>query len=96
MNDGKVKSMFEGSLRVTSAPRTTTSHRSKSAGRVSSRVNRMNGVFEIPITTDRSEAAQTGRRKSAKTPRPAWSQVQPKVMDPHFDFGNSTSSNGTY
>jgi len=79
MNDGKVKSMFEGSLRVTSAPRTTTSHRSKSAGRVSSRVNRMNGVFEIPITTDRSEAAQTGRRKSAKTPRPAWSQVQPKV-----------------
>ena len=79
MNDGKVNSLFEGSLRVTSAPRTASSHRSKSAGRVSSRSTRMNGVFEIPLTTDRSEAATTGRRKSAKTPRPAWSQVQPKV-----------------
>ena len=76
MND-QIHSMFEGSLRVTSAPVSSSrSHRSKSAGRISSR-QKMNGVFEIPLT-DRSDSSARTSRKT-KTPRPAWSQVQPKV-----------------
>jgi len=73
MND-QVHSIFESSLRVTSAPVSSTraaSGRSKSPGRV--KTPKMNGVFEIPIT-DRSDKT-THRTVPSKTPRPAWSKV---------------------
>ena len=79
MND-QIHSIFESSLRVTSAPVSSTrsTGRSKSPGR---RQSKMNGVFEIPIETERTDkSSRTNRSRSAssKTPRPAWSVVQPK------------------
>ena len=81
MND-QVHSIFESSLRVTSAPvsstRSAVSGRSKSPGRV--KTPKMNGVFEIPIT-DRSDRTDrtTQRTVPSKTPRPAWSKVRVSV-----------------
>jgi hypothetical protein len=88
MND-QIHSIFESSLRVTSAPVSSTRSNS-SPGRIRRTPTKMNGVFEIPLdssrVTNRTEAGQnrtgstarTNRTSGSKTPRPAWSQVQPK------------------
>ena len=68
-----VSTMFASSIRVSSAP-TTSTKRAKSA--TSSRQKpKMNGVFEIPDTSRTGAAASSRRAKSA---RPAWSQNPPK------------------
>lgn len=59
-------------MRVTSAP-VTSEKRAKSASR---QKPKMNGVFQIPDTTRSGKSSKSAR--AVKSPRPAWSQAQPK------------------
>ena len=70
----QIDDIFESSMRVSSAP-VTTEKRAKSASRAKPK---MNGVFQIPETTRSTKSTAHTRAKSARSPRPAWSQVPPK------------------